>query len=136
MAHTPRRRGLSAGIARIANLGRRRPEEDPAAPPEEPDRRLPEQRILDTAARYPALRPGPTGRHRGGSTTAQASEGTAASVTAAAEGDAEEPAWVRRLDDQMIVMPTLPGDRRPDRLDDNDGDGRPPSSRRRRARDG
>ncbi len=97
---------------------------------------MPEQRILDTAARYPALRPGPTGRHRGGSTTAHTNEDGAASATTAAEGDAEEPAWVRRLDDQMIVMPTLPGDRRPGRLDDSDGDGRPPSSRRRRTRDG
>ena len=128
MAHTPRRRGLSAGIAHIAKLGRRRSEGEPEVPPEELDRRLPEQRILDTAARYPALGVGPLGRHRGGSTTAQAGNDAAASADLAA---ADEPAWVRRLDDQMVVMPTLSGARRPERV--NDESGRPAPSGRRRS---
>ncbi len=80
MAHTPRRRGISAGIARIAKLGRRRSGGDPEASPEELDRRLPEQRILDTAARYPALGADSLGRHRGGSTTAQGGNDAAASA--------------------------------------------------------
>lgn len=131
MAHTPRRRGLSAGIARIAKLGRGRSGGDPEAPPQELDRRLPEQRILDTAARYPALGAGSPGRHRGGSTSAQAGNDAAASADPEA---AEEPAWVRRLVDQMVVMPTLPGARRSDRVHGEDG--RPASSGRRRSPDG
>lgn len=135
MAHTPRRRGLRAGIARIAKLGRGRSGGDPEAPLEELDRRLPEQRILDTAARYPALGADSLGRHRGGSTSAQMSEDAAASATTTpAERDAAEPAWVRRLDDQMVVMPTLPGARRLDRV--HDGDGRRASSGPGGSRDG
>jgi hypothetical protein len=131
MAHTPRRRGLSAGIARIAKLGRRRSEGNPEASPEELDRRLPEQRILDTAARYPALGVDPPGRHHGGSTTARTGHDAAASADPAA---AEEPAWVRRLGDQMVVMPTLPGAQRPGGISDRVG--RPASSGRRRSPDG
>ena len=131
MAHTPRRRGLSAGIARIAKLGRGRSVGDPEASPEELDRRLPEQRILDTAARYPALGAGPLGRHRGGSTSAQAGNDPAAPADPAF---AAEPTWVRRLGDQMVVMPTLPGTHRSDRV--NGEDGRPASSGRRRSPDG
>jgi hypothetical protein len=99
---------FGAGIARLLAMVRRRPLDGSPSDPPEIDRRSPEQRIFDTAARYRDLRSvDATGHHprtdpRRGSTTLTTLPPTEPS-------DAEGPIWVRRLDGRMAVMPTLPG---------------------------
>jgi hypothetical protein len=108
MPKRARRAEFGAGIARLLAMVRRRPLDGPASDPPEIDRRSPEQRILDTAARYRDLRPVDATGRRPRSDQRRGSP-TITTVPPTELSDAEGPTWVRRLDGRMAVMPTLPG---------------------------
>jgi hypothetical protein len=75
----------------------------------------PEQRILDTAARYRDLRPADaTGRRPSTDQRRGATDSMSIPRTESTEpSDGEGPIWIRRLDGKMAVMPTLPGNSLP-----------------------
>jgi hypothetical protein len=82
--------------------------------PLELDCRSPEQRILDTAARYGDLRPvdaagrRPAADQRRGVPTSSAHPAVPPPEPPE-PSDADGPIWVRRLDGRMAVMSKLPG---------------------------
>ena len=95
MAGRPRRAGLRRAIARLAQRGRSRAPERADVDPLEPDLRLPEQRLLDAAARYGRMLAG-DGRAR------RREDAAAAGVRTVPPTDPSEtgqPVWVRRLAD-------------------------------------
>jgi hypothetical protein len=123
MAEHPRRAAFGTAVARLrAMVGGTAPD-GPRGDPLERDGRSPEQRILDTAARYRDVRPvDATGRRPGADQRRGASTHPTNSAVPPPEPlDADGPIWVRRLDGRMAVMSKLPGDGLPVRTTSGPG---------------
>ena len=102
MASPPSRAGFRRLIARLARRGRTRAPDRADVDQLEPDLRLPEQRLVDAAARYGRMLAGDSRIHR----RADAAAAGVRTVPPTDPSDTGQPVWVRRLADPSVTGST------------------------------